>query len=111
MADKVFKIGKAIYQGALVGVTSYEVGKSHAITDIGNRQIVTATPKAENSHKDSEDSSNIIYILIGVIVFAVFVFAIKELRKCINCFRPIERPVELRNNQPNNNNNNIRVDV
>lgn len=110
MAEKVFKIGKAIYQGALVGVTSYEVGKSHALTDISDRQIALAVPKAENSNK-AEDSSNSICILIGVVVFAVIIFIIKELRKCIHCFSPIERPIEMRNNQPNNNNNNIHVDV
>lgn len=106
MADKFYKFLKTLYQAALLGLTSYEVGKNSN----SEKQIVLASPTNENSTHDVVDSSNSIYILIGVAVLAVTVFLAKELRKCIRCSSDARREIELTNRNQNNNNN-IHVEV
>lgn len=93
MADKVYKFLKAAYQAALVGLTSYEVGKNSN----SDRQVVIASPKVEHTANETVESTNLIYILIGLAVLAVIGLLLKELNKCFHLSRSVQRPIELVN--------------
>lgn len=99
--DKVITFCKAVYNAALVGVTSYELGKNSAIPE---KQVVIAAPKVENTPHNTVDLQDGIYALIGLVVIVIIAFLIKELHKCIRCVKPA--PIEMVNLNPNNNRNN-----
>lgn len=99
--DKAIKAAKALYQAILLGLTSYEAGKNSANSE---KQIVIAHPTVTEAVNSDLDSTNGIYILIGLVIFIIVAFLTNEMRKMVQCARPVQQPIEMRNRNQNNNN-------
>lgn len=77
------KLLKAAYHLALIAFTGYEVGKNSD----DDKQIVIASPRFETKVSEVPEDNSGVYILIGLVTFAIIIFALKELRKCASCKR------------------------